>query len=148
MSISTYGITLSVKKGSGDEEFAKLYAIKDFPDMIGEPNALETTTLDDSQQTFIPGIKQGETKSFTSNYTKADYKKGKELEGQELEYKLAFSDGSAFTFKGKHTMGLPGKGVDEVVEMTTNIMASSDVVFSDGAGMAALASEPNTRRAR
>lgn len=125
--ISTYGIKLQVKETSSGT-FTDLYDIKDFPDLIGEPNSLETTTLSDGQQTFIPGIKQGETKSFTSNFTKEDFEKGKQLEGKEIEYKLVMgTSGMAFTWKGQHTMGLPGKGVDEVVDMTTNILASSDV---------------------
>ena len=45
---------------------------------------------------------------------------------------LEFSDGSKFTWQGKHTMGLPGKGVDEVIEMTINVVPSTDIAFSQG----------------
>lgn len=137
MAISTYGIELHYKKKADAEgEFVKLYDIKDFPDLIGEPNSLETTTLSDGQQTFIPGIKQGETKAFTSNFTKEDFNTGKELEGQALVYKLVMgTSGMSFQWEGQHTMGLPGKGVDEVVEMTTNILASTEVTPVDEAAM-------------
>lgn len=124
MAISTYLAVLSVKT-SESSEFEQLYPIKDFPDLIGTPNNLETTTLSDAQQTFIPGIKQSDTMTFTSNYTKEDFTKGKGLEGNKLTYKLEFVDGSVFQWEGQHTMGIPGKGVDEVIEMTTNILAST-----------------------
>ena len=128
MAISTYGVQL--KWGESAEAVAKVVDIKDFPDMIGEPNTLETTTLSDGQQTFIPGIKSSDTLSFTCNYTKADFTAVNADADKELFYELAFSDGSSFTWKGQHTCGLPGKGVDEVIEFTINCAASSAVEFA------------------
>lgn len=127
MAISTFGVTL--KWGESADAVAKVIDIKDFPDMIGEANMLETTHLGDSQQTFIPGIKQSETLSFTYNYTSADFAKVEADANKALFYELAFSDGSSFTWQGQHTSGLPGKGVDEVIEATVNIAASTAVEF-------------------
>ena len=127
MAISTYGIVL--KWGTSADAVAKIVDIKDFPDLIGDANLLETTTLSDSQQTNIPGIKSADTLSFTANYTSADFAKVKADEGKKLFYELSFSDGSSFTWEGQHTCGMPGKSVDEVVEFTINIAASSPVEF-------------------
>lgn len=127
MAISSYGVEL--KWGTSAETVAKVVDIKDFPDLIGDPNMLETTHLCDNQQTFIPGIRQADTLSFTANYTKDDFGKVYEQEGTALFYELAFSDGSAFTWQGQHTCGVPGKGVDEVIEFTINIAASTPVVY-------------------
>ena len=127
MAISSFGIVL--KWGTSAEAVAKVVDIKDFPDLIGDANLLETTTLSDSQQTNIPGIKTADTLSFTANYTSADFSAVKADENKNLFYELSFSDGSSFTWKGQHTCGLPGKGVDEVVEFTINIAASSSVEF-------------------
>ena len=44
MAINTIGITLSYKTSSASA-YTELCPIKDFPDLIGEPNLLETTTL-------------------------------------------------------------------------------------------------------
>ena len=49
-------------------------------------------------------------------------------------YVLEFSDGSTFTWQGRHTCGVPGKGVDEVIEFTINIAPTSPVEFSAAAG--------------
>jgi hypothetical protein len=127
MAISSYGVTL--KWGTSASDVAKVIDVKDFPDLIGEVNLLETTTLSDAQQTNIPGIKQSSTLSFTYNYTSADFAKVEADANKPLFYALEFSDGSKFTWEGQHTSGLPGKGVDEVIDATVNIAASTPVTF-------------------
>lgn len=136
MAISSYGVTLKYgeKTSSGTQSYGTTLDIKDFPDLFGEPNLLETTTLSDGAQTFIPGIKQMEMLSFTMNYdkTKAAAIKTQESDGKTYCYKLTFKDGSAandgeFTWEGQHTLGIAGKGVDEVIEMAINIVPSTEI---------------------
>ena len=127
MAINTYGVSL--KWGESAEAVAKVVDIKDFPDMIGDPEMLETTTLSDAQVTNIPGIKSSDILTFTCNYTKADFTAVNADAEKPLYYTLEFSDGSQFAWQGQHTCGLPGKGVNEVIEFTINIAASSPVEF-------------------
>ena len=131
MAINTYGITL--KWGTTSEAAAKVVDIKDFPDLIGEPELLETTPLSDAQVTNIPGIRGSDLLTFTCNYTSADFAKVKADEGKAMHYVLEFSDGSSFNWQGQHTCGLPGKGVNEVVDFTINIAVSSPVNFKASA---------------
>ena len=128
MAISSYNCVL--KWGESEEALAKKVDIKDFPDLIGDPNLLETTTLSDAAQTYIPGIKSMDLMTFTTNFTKTDFQACKADEGKTLFYSLEFSDGAKFTWQGQHTMGVPGKGVDEVIEATINIVPSTSVEFS------------------
>lgn len=128
MAISTLGVTL--KMGESAEALEKVVDIKDFPDLIGEPNMLETTTLSDPATTNIPGILSLDMLTFTCNYTKADFTAVNEKANKALYYSLEFSDGSKFTWQGQHTCGVPGKGVDEVIEFTINIAASTAVEFA------------------
>lgn len=128
MAISSYNCVL--KWGESSEALAKKVDIKDFPDLIGDPNLLETTTLSDAAQTYIPGIKSMDLMTFTTNFTKTDFQACKADEGKTLFYSLEFSDGAKFTWQGQHTMGVPGKGVDEVIEATINIVPSTSVEFS------------------
>lgn len=127
MAISTFGVSL--KWGESANSVAKVVDIKDFPDLIGDPNLLEVTTLSDSMQTNIMGIASADLLSFTANYTSADFAAVRKDEKKPMFYELAFSDGSKFTWSGQHTCGLPGKGVDEVIEFTINIAASTPVEF-------------------
>ena len=128
MAINTYGITL--KWGESAEAVAKVVDIKDFPDMIGEAEMIETTTLSDAAVTNIPGIRSSDTLTFTCNYTKEDFTAVNAEANKALHYALEFSDGSKFVWQGQHTCGLPGKGVNEVVEFTINIAASTAVEFA------------------
>jgi len=128
MAISSYNVQL--KWGASAEAAEKLVDIKDFPGMIGDPNMLETTTLSDSQQTYIPGIKSADMLQFTCNYTKEEFTAVNDDAETPLHYVLEFSDGSKFSWQGQHTCGLPGKGVDEVLEFTINIAPSTPVVFA------------------
>ena len=128
MAINTYGVSL--KWGESATNVAKVVDVKDFPDMLGENELLETTTLSDSMQVHIPGIKSSDMLTFTCNYSKTDFAAVNDDAETPLFYELSFSDGSKFTWQGQHTCGLPGKGVNEVIEFTINIAASTPVVFA------------------
>lgn len=130
MAISTYLATL--KWGENESAVAKVIDIKEFPDLMGEPNMLETTTMSDGAQTYIPGIKSMDSMAFTYNYDKETFSKVKADEGKKLFYALEFSDGSKFTWQGSHTATLAGKGVDEVIEGGISIAPSTEVVFNAG----------------
>ena len=128
MAISTLGVTL--KMGESAQALEKVVDIKDFPDLIGDPNMLETTTLSDEAVTNIPGIRSSDMLTFTCNYTKTDFTTVNEKANTPLYYSLEFSDGSKFTWQGQHACGVPGKGIDEVIEFTINIAASTAVEFA------------------
>jgi hypothetical protein len=125
MALNTYGVFL--KWGESADAVEKVVDIKDFPDLIGDPNLLETTTLSDASQTYIPGIRSVDLLTFTFNLDKESGKAVKEDEGKELFYELALSDGTTFSWEGSHTLGVPGKGVDEVLEGTINIAPATEI---------------------
>ena len=87
MAISTYKVFLMKKT---DSTYSKLIDIKEFPDIGGDPEMLETTTLSDKMQTFILGIQSNEGLSFTANYTKADFTALQALEGSEADFAIWF----------------------------------------------------------
>lgn len=136
MAISTYKVFLMMKDTSA---YKKLVDIKDFPDLGGAPEMLETTTLSDKMQTYIPGIQSLDALEFTANYTKDDFAKLKALEGQEKEFAVWFGgaessgtmtpDGSdgKFEFKGQLSVFPVGGGVNEVVDMTITIAPSTPI---------------------
>jgi len=137
MAISTYKVFL-MKKGANDT-YEKLVDIKEFPDLGGAPEMLETTTLSDNMQTYIPGIQSLDALEFTANYTKADFTALKALDGVENNYAVWFggtgegenltptgSDGK-FEFKGQLSVFPVGGGVNEVVDMTITIAPSTPI---------------------
>lgn len=140
MAISTYKIFLMMRK---EASYEKLIDIKDFPDLGGSPEMLETTTLSDKMQTYIPGIQSLDALEFTANYTKEDFTKLKALEGVEHEFAVWFggteeanvltptgTDGK-FQFKGQLSAFPVGGGVNEVVDMTVTIAPSTPISMAE-----------------
>ena len=141
MAISTYK-TFLMKKGDSGETWSKLIDIKEFPDLGGEPEMLETTTLSDNMQTYIAGIQSMDGLSFSANYDMTEYQKLKALEGKKESYAVWFGgtesggtvtpDGSngKFAFDGELSVYPVGGGVNEVVGMNITIAPSSPIKFS------------------
>lgn len=143
MAINTYQ-TYLMHKASAASEYSKLVDIKEFPDLGGTPEMLETTTLSDPMQTFIAGIQTLDTSGlqFTCNYTKADYTTLKALESDtNHDYAVWFgattsgttdtpsgADGK-FNFKGSLSVFVNGGGVNEVVNMTVSIAPSTKITL-------------------
>lgn len=142
MAISTYKSFLMHKNSSTWE---KLVDIKSFPDLGGAPELLETTTLTDGMTTNIMGIQSLDALEFECNYTKEDYTKLKAMEGETLDFAVWLggtkaggsvtptgSDGK-FEFKGQLSVFVNGGGVNEVVNMTVSIAASTPITMGTDA---------------
>jgi len=135
MAISTYGVTL--KWGDSPESLTKAIDIKDFPDLGGAPELLETTTLSDAAQTFINGIQSMSAMEFTANYTKADYEAVLADASKELYYSLEFGDGGdegIFEWQGEHDVWVVGAGVNAVTEMKISIAPSTKPTLKTDCG--------------
>lgn len=142
MAISTYKVFLMEKADSSGDTWEKLVDIKEFPDLGGEPEMLETTTLSDNMQTYIAGIQSLDGLTFTANYDKKDFQTLKALEGKEKDYAVWFGgtgdagsltpDGSngKFSFKGQLSVFPVGGGVNEVVDMSITIAPSTPITFA------------------
>lgn len=145
MAISTYKVFLMKKADTGDT-YEKLIDIKEFPDLGGDPEMLETTTLSDNMQTFIAGIQSADGLAFTTNYDVTEYKKLRALMGAQHSYAVWFGgtgdppnlvptgDKGKFSFDGELSVYPVGGGVNEVVNMNITIAPSSVIAFDDGAG--------------
>ena len=141
MAISTYQVFLM-------REGEKLIDIKDFPDLGGAPETLETTTLSDNMTTSIPGIQSLEALTFTANYDHEEYAMLKAYEDDDRmtpgKYAVWFGASGAgtdgkpepdghngkFEFTGKLTVHTTGGSVNEVVNMIITIAPSTPIVFS------------------
>lgn len=103
--------------------------IKDFPSLLGQRSALETTTLSDDAQTFIPGIRQqSESFPFVTNYDPTVYDTINKLDGVQ-KCALVFSDGSGYTWDGHISASVNEGAVDSVVEMTISITPTTVPVW-------------------
>lgn len=142
MAISTYKVFL-MHKGASESAYTKLIDIKEFPDLGGDPEMLETTTLSDKMQTYIAGIQSLDGLSFTANYDLTNFKALKALEGKNEKFAVWFggtesggvltptgSDGK-FSFDGQLTAYPTGGGVNEVVDIGITIAPSTPIQLEE-----------------
>lgn len=134
--------TFLMHKASASADWAKLVDIKDYSDLGGEREMLETTTLTDDMQHFIPGIIMLDNGSvqFNCNYILSEYQALKALEEDEHEYAVWLGgekdanddvvpngDDGKFLITGLLSVRIVGKGVNEVREMQVSISPSKDI---------------------
>ena len=117
--------------------YTKLIPIKSFPDLGGEPDQVECTSLDDAQQTFLLGVKTMASMPFDCNYVPADYEKVKALcDGTIRKFCVAFGDNGErgiFTWEGQISCWVAGGGVNAVREMKIAISAATEITKSESA---------------
>lgn len=143
---STYKSFLMKGAGTGSSiTYTKLVDIRDYPDLQGEPETIDITTLSDGMFHNIPGIYSGERRAFTANYDKTDYQTIKALEGSVQKMAVWFggtvgTDGTVtptgadgkFTFDAMIDVRVLGGGVNEARTMEIGVSPTSDIVFSVG----------------
>ena len=140
MATSSYKTFLMAKK---DEAYEKLVDIKDFPDLGGAPEMLETTTLSDNMQTYVEGIQSQDALEYTINYDLAIYQQLLAMKGIETEFAVWFGGDEAggvvtptgsegkFNFKGYLSVRVVGKGVNEVKEAIVSIAPSTPITLGE-----------------
>ena len=135
MAQSTFGTKLYVYDDES-QSWEKLPPIKDFSDLGGEPEMIETTTLEDPNQTNIFGVQSMDTITFTTNFDKSDFYKFNRLADHQIRsFKIVFSHGTlddmiddyATYWKGQLSIFKNGGAVNEVIEATVSISCSSPI---------------------
>lgn len=139
---STYMTFLMKGTGTDTVTYSKLVDIKEFPDLGGEPEKLETTTLSDRMQTYINGVQSLESLTFTANYDKDTYQTIYGMRGVQNKYAVWFGGTESgavvtptgslgkFEFTGEIDVFVSGGGVNEVRNMTMTIAPSTPIVAS------------------
>lgn len=128
--IITKGITLSYKKTDASSSYIKLTNLQEIPELGGDAETLETTTLDDAAHTYTEGlISYGDSIAFTFLYETAQFKALQALDG-ECEWKVELPDGTACSFRGKSNVKLAGVGVNAVLTYTLSIAPASVMTWA------------------
>jgi len=130
MAISTYPIALYYDSTPlATATWSSLSPIKDFPDLGGSPELLDTTTLSDASKTYVAGIKDQQALEFTANYDETVYDLIATLT-TEQDFQLWFGTTGAsgkFAFTGTVIAYVLGAGVNGVVEMKIVVTPSTAV---------------------
>ena len=133
--------------------YTKLLDVKNYPDLGGDPENLDTTTLTDSMRTSIPGLIELDTLTFDANYDPTDYQACATLMASDLSapsYYAVWFGGTEvsgsdptptgslgkFSFKGKLTVYVTGGDVNAARAMRVSIAAATPIsaTFPSGGG--------------
>ena len=106
-------ITYLMHKAAGDSAFTKLVDITQYPDLGGDTEKIDVTTLSDRKKRNINGIEDTADLAFSAWYEKSDYEKLLAIQeaGTIDEYQLWFGENGEdgiFEWQGRMTVGVPG----------------------------------------
>ena len=128
--VITKGFKLSYKQSSS---YVDLTNLQEFPDMGGEKDSIEVTTLENSGHVYTDGLlSYGDKMAFVFLYEKEQFTTLQAMDTVQ-EWKVTLPDGATCTFKGGCSVKLDGKGVNDVLTYTLNITPNSDPVWGAGA---------------
>lgn len=128
MAVISKGITLSYKTKSGSE-FIELTNLQEIPELGGDTEAIEITTLADAAHMYTDGIKNyGDSLAFKFLYETAQFEALNGLDGAN-EWQVALPDGTTCGFGGTSSVKLDGVGVNAALTYTLNIKPNSEMIW-------------------
>lgn len=129
MAVISKGITLSYKAGAAGE-FIALTNLQEIPELGGDAEAIEITTLADGAHMYTDGIKNyGDSLSFKFLYEKTQFTTLNGLNGAS-EWKVELPDGETCSFGGTSSVKLDGVGVNAALTYTLNIKPNSEMIWA------------------
>ena len=124
-----------------DSAAKKIIDITSYPDLGGERNSIDITTLSDTIEQSIAGLQKGGTLQFDANYTKANWTAVKALEdGNKHTFGVYFDsnatglanyvptgDSGKFKFSGELSCYVNGGNTNEARKMTIIVYLQSEI---------------------
>lgn len=127
MAVISKGITLSYKK---DTTFTKLTNLQEIPDLGGDTEAIEITTLADSAHMYTDGIKNyGDSLAFKFLYEKEQFTALNTL-ADVNEWQVELPEGETCSFSGTSSVKLDGVGVNAALTYTLSIKPATEMVWA------------------
>ena len=129
MAVISKGITLSYKTGEGTD-FIKLTNLQEIPELGGDSEAIEITTLADAAHMYTDGIKNyGDSLAFIFLYETVQFETLQNLEGSN-GWQVELPDGTTCGFTGTSSVKLAGVGVNAALTYTLSIKPDSEMIWA------------------
>lgn len=129
MAVISKGITLSYKKGDAGELIA-LTNLQEIPELGGDSEAIEITTLADAAHMYTDGIKNyGDSLAFVFLYETAQFETLNGLDGVN-GWEVALPDGTTCSFTGTSSVKLAGVGVNAALTYTLSVKPNSEMIWA------------------
>lgn len=129
MATISKGIKLSYKQASGGE-FTELTNLQEIPDLGGEAEAIEITTLADAAHMYTDGIlNYGDSLAFKFLYDKTQFTTLTGLTGSN-SWQVELPDGATCTFTGTSSVKLDSVGVNAALTYQLSIKPNSAMAWA------------------
>lgn len=123
-------ISKDIKLFMDSEELTNLMSI---PELGGDVEAIEITTLADAAHTYTDGIKNyGDSLAFQFLYEAEQFNTLNGATGSK-QWKVELPDGENCTFGGTCSVKLDGVGVNAALTYTLSIKPNSEMIWALGA---------------
>ena len=128
MAVISKGIKLSYK--TDGEVYIDLTDLQEIPDMGGETESIEITTLADAAHMYTNGIKSyGDSLEFSFLYASEQFNTLNALTGS-VGWKVTLPDDKTCTFNGSCSVKLNGVGVNDVLTYVLAIKPDSEMIWA------------------
>lgn len=128
MAVISKGIKLSYKTGAAGE-YKELTNLQEIPELGGDAEAIEITTLADAAHMYTDGIKNyGDSLAFVFLYETAQFEELNNLEGSN-EWQVELPDGTTCAFSGTSSVKLAGAGVNVALTYTLAVKPNSEMIW-------------------
>lgn len=129
MATISKGIKLSYKTSSG-ESYTELTNLQEIPELGGDAESIEITTLADAAHMYTDGIlNYGDSLPFVFLYEKTQFTTLQGLTGS-VDWKVSLPDNSTCSFSGSCSVKLAGVGVNAALTYTLSIKPDSAMVWA------------------
>lgn len=130
MATISKGIKLSYKTAASESQYTELTNLQEIPDLGGEAEAIEITTLADAAHMYTDGIlNYGDSLAFKFLYDKAQFTTLTGLTGSN-SWKVELPDGATCTFTGTSSVKLDSVGVNAALTYQLSIKPNSAMAWA------------------
>lgn len=130
MATISKGIKLSYKTEASGSQYTELTNLQEIPDLGGEAEAIEITTLADAAHMYTDGIlNYGDSLAFKFLYDKAQFTTLTGLTGSN-SWKVELPDGATCTFTGTSSVKLDSVGVNAALTYQLSIKPNSAMAWA------------------
>lgn len=127
MAVISKGITLSY--GTDEGSFTALTNLQEIPELGGDTEAIEITTLADAAHMYTDGLKNyGDSLAFKFLYEKQQFETLNGLTGNN-QWKVTLPDSTTCTFGGSSSVKLDGVGTNAALTYTLAIKPNTAMVW-------------------
>lgn len=129
MAVISKGIKLSYKNGGGSS-YTDLTNLQEIPELGGDSEAIEITTLADAAHMYTDGIlNYGDSLAFKFLYDKTQFETLQGLSGS-INWQVTLPDTTTCAFTGTSSVKLDGVGVNAALTYTLSIKPNSAMAWA------------------